>query len=82
MTDKLIESVIKMNLPGSAYKLILALSLKDNYNSELARLTGMNREQSYKVLKHLKDMDIVETYQVGKNVFYTLKLANKGGEQK
>lgn len=67
------EKIIRYNLPSSAYRLILAISIEDNYAEKLSRETGMTPKQAWLSLRRLKELELVETYSIGgKRVFYKI----------
>jgi hypothetical protein len=71
--EKYLHELIATNLPSSAYRLVLALSIEDSYAERLSRETGMTPKQAWATVHRLKELGLVEPYPVGgKRVFYKI----------
>lgn len=75
MEQDFIANLMKMTMPGSSFRLILALSQGENYISELARMTGLDKAHSLNILRELEAKGLItHTRTVGRNKYYKLNL--------
>lgn len=67
------DDLMRKGLTGHAFRIILALEKGENYNSELARMTGMKSENTHKTILLLKREGFIEeSHRIGRNIFYRL----------
>lgn len=73
MDRNFVAKIMKISMPGSSFRLLLALSEGENYISELARMAGLDASRTLNVLKKLEDKGLVaHTRTIGKNKYYKL----------
>lgn len=68
------DRLMKLGLPGNAFRIVLALENGENYTRELARMTDMNPVNAHKTVCLLNEAGIIEESQrIGRNIFFRLK---------